>query len=197
MLRGIHKASANWIGRAVMGVVLGLIAVSFGIWGIGDIFRGFAPTPSPRSAAPKSASTRSVSLSGPVAAARPATLAADPARSGTRARPRSAVAEPDDRRHRARRARPLASDSTSSRPRWARRITEAPDFKGINGQSSARRFDAYLRIVRLYRNAVHGGAAAHRVRQQLMGTISGDWWFRRRRSRRSISFKTKNAASTT
>ena len=41
MLRGIHKASANWIGRAVMGVVMALIAVSFGIWGIGDIFRGF------------------------------------------------------------------------------------------------------------------------------------------------------------
>ena len=41
MLRGIHKASSNWIGRAVMGVVLGLIAISFGIWGIGDIFRGF------------------------------------------------------------------------------------------------------------------------------------------------------------
>jgi peptidyl-prolyl cis-trans isomerase D len=41
MLRGIHKASANWLGRAIMGVVLGLIAVSFGIWGIADIFRGF------------------------------------------------------------------------------------------------------------------------------------------------------------
>jgi peptidyl-prolyl cis-trans isomerase D len=41
MLRGIHKASANWIGRAVMGVILGLIAISFGVWGIGDIFRGF------------------------------------------------------------------------------------------------------------------------------------------------------------
>src|SRR5690348_18420796 len=41
MLRGIHKASSNWIGRAIMGVVLGLIAISFGIWGIGDIFRGF------------------------------------------------------------------------------------------------------------------------------------------------------------
>ena len=41
MLRGIHKASSNWIGRAVMGVILGLIAVSFGVWGIGDIFRGF------------------------------------------------------------------------------------------------------------------------------------------------------------
>src|SRR6185436_1921953 len=41
MLRGIRKASANWLGRAVMAVVLGLIAISFAIWGIGDIFRGF------------------------------------------------------------------------------------------------------------------------------------------------------------
>ena len=41
MLRGIHKASSNWLGRAVMGVLLGLFAISFGIWGIGDIFRGF------------------------------------------------------------------------------------------------------------------------------------------------------------
>src|SRR5262245_52365217 len=41
MLRGIRTASANWLGRAIMGVVLGLIAISFAIWGIGDIFRGF------------------------------------------------------------------------------------------------------------------------------------------------------------
>ena len=41
MLRGSRTASSNWLGRIVMGVVLGLIAVSFAIWGIGDIFRGF------------------------------------------------------------------------------------------------------------------------------------------------------------
>ncbi|MDE2284622.1 MAG: peptidyl-prolyl cis-trans isomerase [Hyphomicrobiales bacterium] len=41
MLRGIRKASTNWLGRAVMGVVLGLLVVSFAIWGINDIFRGF------------------------------------------------------------------------------------------------------------------------------------------------------------
>jgi peptidyl-prolyl cis-trans isomerase D len=41
MLRGIRKASSNWLGRIVMGIVLGLIAVSFAVWGIGDIFRGF------------------------------------------------------------------------------------------------------------------------------------------------------------
>jgi peptidyl-prolyl cis-trans isomerase D len=41
MLRGIRKASANWLGRAVMGVVMGLLAASFAIWGINDIFHGF------------------------------------------------------------------------------------------------------------------------------------------------------------
>lgn len=41
MLRGIRKASGNWLGRTVMGVVMGLLAASFAIWGINDIFRGF------------------------------------------------------------------------------------------------------------------------------------------------------------
>ncbi len=41
MLRGIRKASANWLGRAVMGGVMGLLILSFAIWGINDIFRGF------------------------------------------------------------------------------------------------------------------------------------------------------------
>src|SRR5690349_14971491 len=41
MLRGIRQASANWLGKTVMTVVMGLLVVSFAIWGIGDIFRGF------------------------------------------------------------------------------------------------------------------------------------------------------------
>ena len=41
MLRGIRKASENWMGRAVMGVVMTLLAGSFAVWGINDIFRGF------------------------------------------------------------------------------------------------------------------------------------------------------------
>jgi peptidyl-prolyl cis-trans isomerase D len=41
MLRGIHKASSTWLGRAIMAVVMGGLVVSFAIWGIGDIFRGF------------------------------------------------------------------------------------------------------------------------------------------------------------
>jgi peptidyl-prolyl cis-trans isomerase D len=41
MLRGIRKASSNWLGKAIMAVVMGILIVSFGVWGIADIFRGF------------------------------------------------------------------------------------------------------------------------------------------------------------
>ncbi len=41
MLRGLKKASANWLGKAVMGAVVLFLVLSFLVWGIGDIFRGF------------------------------------------------------------------------------------------------------------------------------------------------------------
>src|SRR5579885_1558822 len=44
MLRGIRKASANWLGRTVMAVVMTVLAASFAVWGINDIFRGYSNT---------------------------------------------------------------------------------------------------------------------------------------------------------
>src|SRR6201990_2914472 len=41
MLRGMRKASSNWLGKLIMATVMGVLIVSFGIWGIADIFRGF------------------------------------------------------------------------------------------------------------------------------------------------------------
>ncbi|MFG3593426.1 SurA N-terminal domain-containing protein [Bradyrhizobium sp. RDI18] len=41
MLRGIRKASSNWLGKVVMAVVMGVLIVSFAVWGIADIFKGF------------------------------------------------------------------------------------------------------------------------------------------------------------
>jgi len=41
MLRGLRKASSNWVGKVIMAAVVGFLIISFGIWGIGDIFRGF------------------------------------------------------------------------------------------------------------------------------------------------------------
>jgi peptidyl-prolyl cis-trans isomerase D len=44
MLRGIRSASANWLGKIVLSIVVGVLALSFAIWGIGDIFRGGGQT---------------------------------------------------------------------------------------------------------------------------------------------------------
>src|SRR6201999_4230170 len=41
MLRGMRKASSNWLGKIIMATVMGVLIISFGIWGIADIFRGF------------------------------------------------------------------------------------------------------------------------------------------------------------
>lgn len=41
MLRGMRKASSNWLGKTIMSVMFGVLIVSFGIWGIADIFKGF------------------------------------------------------------------------------------------------------------------------------------------------------------
>ncbi len=41
MLRGIHKASSTWAGKAVLAIIMGFLVISFAIWGIGDIFRGY------------------------------------------------------------------------------------------------------------------------------------------------------------
>src|ERR1700761_7562962 len=41
MLRGMRKVSSNWVGKTIMAVVMGVLIISFGIWGIADIFRGF------------------------------------------------------------------------------------------------------------------------------------------------------------
>lgn len=41
MLRGLRNASSNWLGKVVMAIVMGLLIVSFAVWGIADVFRGF------------------------------------------------------------------------------------------------------------------------------------------------------------
>jgi peptidyl-prolyl cis-trans isomerase D len=42
MFEALRVASQNWLGRAVMGLVMGFIAITFVLWGIGDVFHGFS-----------------------------------------------------------------------------------------------------------------------------------------------------------
>ena len=44
MLESMRNAAQGVVGRAIMTVVMGLIIVSFVIWGVGDMLRGFTST---------------------------------------------------------------------------------------------------------------------------------------------------------
>src|SRR5579871_2078810 len=44
MLESMRNAAQGVVGRAIMTVVMGLIIVSFVIWGVGDMLRGFSST---------------------------------------------------------------------------------------------------------------------------------------------------------
>ena len=37
----MRKASSNWLGKIVMATVMGVLIISFAVWGIADIFKGF------------------------------------------------------------------------------------------------------------------------------------------------------------
>ncbi|MCI0466717.1 MAG: SurA N-terminal domain-containing protein [Beijerinckiaceae bacterium] len=41
MLQSMRASAQGWLGRTIMAILMGLIILSFAIWGIGDIFRGF------------------------------------------------------------------------------------------------------------------------------------------------------------
>src|SRR6202166_1036397 len=41
MLRGMRKASSNWLGKTIMSWAMGVLILRFGVWGIAGLFRGF------------------------------------------------------------------------------------------------------------------------------------------------------------
>lgn len=174
MLRGIHKASANWIGRAVMGVILGLIAVSFGIWGIGDIFRGFGT-----STVAKVGSTEiRVETFRQLYQDRLQQLGRN---IGRPILPDQARALGLDRQLLSQligdtvideRARSLGLGVNDAEV--ARQVTDSPAFKGINGQFERARFEAVLRNMGYTEARFFAEQRRNALRQQLMGTIGGD-----------------------
>jgi peptidyl-prolyl cis-trans isomerase D len=41
MLRGIRTASTGWLGKTIMAIVMGVLILSFAVWGVADVFKGF------------------------------------------------------------------------------------------------------------------------------------------------------------
>jgi peptidyl-prolyl cis-trans isomerase D len=174
MLRGIRKASANWLGRAVMGGVMGLLALSFAIWGINDIFRGFG-----RSTLAKIGGTEI-----PIEAFRQTyneRLQQIGRQTGRPLAPEQARAMGYDRQvlgqmiaeagldQRARQMRLGISDAEV-----VRRITSDPTFRNASGQFDPVRFQDVLRNNGFTEQRFVAEQRRLMLRRQIAATVSGD-----------------------
>jgi peptidyl-prolyl cis-trans isomerase D len=173
MLRGIHKASANWLGRIVMGVILGLIAISFGIWGIGDIFRGFGQS----TVATIGGNEIRVEQFRQTYQDRLQQLGRN---IGRPILPDQARALGLDRQVLAQMIAEAVIDERVqvmnlgiSDAEIVRQITENPNFKTITGQFDRARFDQALRNFGYSEARFMAEQRRTSLRQQLMGTVGG------------------------
>ncbi|MGD0023791.1 MAG: SurA N-terminal domain-containing protein [Xanthobacteraceae bacterium] len=174
MLRGIRNASNTRLGRIVMGGVMTLLAVIFGLWGINDIFRGFG-----RSTLAKIGDTEipidlfrqtyndrlqqlGRQLGHPITAEQANALGLDRQVLGGMV----AQAGLDQRTRQMRLG--------ISNAEIARRITNDPNFQNVNGQFDRARF---LDILRNAGYTEQGFVAEQRgvmLRRQITDTVSGD-----------------------
>jgi peptidyl-prolyl cis-trans isomerase D len=173
MLRGLRKASENWLGRIVLAGVMGLLVVSFAIWGINDIFRGFG-----RSTFAKIGRTEiSIDQFRDLYRDRLQQLSRQLGRNITLDQARAAGL---DRQivsqivgdfvvdERARQLGLAASDSEISR-----RITSEPSFQDPNGQFDRQRFEYVLRQAGFTEGRFIAEQRREMVRRELAGTIVG------------------------
>src|SRR5688572_26721047 len=174
MLRGIQKASSNWLGKAVLTVVMGLLVISFAIWGIGDIFRGFG-----RSTVAKVGSTEitvdqfrqiynerlqqlSRQLGRPVTPDQARALRLEQQLAGQLV----AEAALDQR---ARQLRLNVSDAEI-----ARQITNDPSFKGASGQFDRARFEQIIRGAGYTEQRFTAEQKRLTLRREIAETVAGD-----------------------
>jgi peptidyl-prolyl cis-trans isomerase D len=157
-----------------MGVLLGLIAISFGIWGIGDIFRGFGT------------STVATIGSSEIRVDQFRQLYQDRLQQLGRNLGRPIL--PDQARalglDRQLLAQMIAETVIDERARdlhlgigdaeIARRITEDANFKGVSGQFDRTRFEAALRNAGYTERRFLAEQRRSSLRQQLVGTIAGE-----------------------
>jgi peptidyl-prolyl cis-trans isomerase D len=157
-----------------MGVVLGLIAVSFGIWGIGDMFQGTTRT---AVATVGGSDIRTETfrqlyqdrlqqlgrqIGRPILPDQARALGIDRQLLG------QVIAETVlDQKARAMRLR--VSDTEA-----ARQVTDDPNFKGINGQFDRARFEAVIRNAGYTEARFLDEQRRTMLRQQLVGTVGGE-----------------------
>jgi peptidyl-prolyl cis-trans isomerase D len=171
MLRGLRKASSNWIGKTIMAAVVAFLVGSFAIWGIGDIFRGYGLSTAAKVGGTEISidqfrqiyNDRLQQIGQQIG--RPLSL--DQARAlGIDRQILSQLTAELALDERARALRLSLSDEEI-----ARRITSEPSFRGPSGQFDPVRFQAIMRQMRYSEQRFVAEQRRDAVRRQLSGTI--------------------------
>ena len=174
MLRGLHKASSTWLGKAVMAAVMGVIAISFAIWGIGDIFRGFG-----RNAVATIGGTEiSIEQFRQFYNDRLQQLGRQAGRPIT---PDEARARGLDRQLLAQLVAETTVDEQAKQLRLGidnaeivKRITSDPSFRGANGQFDRQRFEQIIRQAGFSESRFIEEQRRSMLRRQLAQSVTGD-----------------------
>jgi len=174
MLRGIHKASSTWIGKAIMAAIMGFLVISFAIWGIGDIFRGFG-----RNAVATIGGTEiSIEQFRQFYNERLQQLGRQVGRPIT---PDEARARGFDRQLLAQLVAETTIDEQTKRLRLgladaeiAKRITSDPSFRGANGQFDRARFEQIIRQAGFTESRFIEEQRRTMLRKQIAQGITGD-----------------------
>jgi peptidyl-prolyl cis-trans isomerase D len=174
MLRGIRTASTNWLGRIVMGVVMGLLAATFAVWGINDIFKGFG-----RSTLAKIGGTEI-----PIEQFRRAyqeQLQQLTQKTGQPISPEEAKAIGLDRSVLRALVNDAGLDQIARQMRLGvpnedivRRITENPLFRNPGGKFDRNRFEAFLRATGFSEQRLVAEQRQLMLRRQIVESLNGD-----------------------
>jgi peptidyl-prolyl cis-trans isomerase D len=174
MLRGIRTASTNWLGRTIMGVVMGLLAASFAIWGINDIFKGFGRstlakvggTEIPIEQFRRTYNERLQQLS------RQAGQPISPEQAKAIGLDRSVLLGMVNDAGLDQRARQMGLGVPDAD--IVRRITEDPTFRSATGQFDRGRFEQFLRAVGLSEQRLIAEQRRLMLRRQIVESINGE-----------------------
>jgi peptidyl-prolyl cis-trans isomerase D len=158
-----------------MGVLLGLIAISFGIWGIGDIFRGFGQSTVARVGGTEIRVDQFRQLYQD-------RLQQVSRQFGRPITPEQARMAGLDRQLLAQVVAETVLDERAkhlglgvSETEVARRVMEDPNFRGLSGAFDRNRFEYLIRQVGMTEARYLAEQRRNLLRQQLVGTVSGDF----------------------
>jgi peptidyl-prolyl cis-trans isomerase D len=174
MLRGIHNATSTWLGKVLMAIVMGGLIISFAIWGIGDIFRGFGAN----SVAKIGGTEISVEQFRQYYSDKLQQLGQ---RLGRSISPDQARAIGIDRQLLGQLVAETALDELAKDMRLgladkdiAARIMADPNFKGVNGQFDRARFEAVIRNAGYSEQRYVAEQRNVLLRREIAQTVSGE-----------------------